>query len=153
MGKQGSINNRILLGAGVLLALAGTAYYGLHWRPAQIQAEAVAANRQGDELRAQGQVEAAEPHYRRAVAIKPDFAQAWANQGTVQAALQRYAEARGAYETALRLQPDLFEARIGLAVTLDGLGEFLAAESNYKQALQLRPDFAEIHYKIGRAHV
>ncbi len=51
--------------------------------------------------------------YDKALALKPDLADAWLGRGNVFYALKRYDEAFAAYDKALALKPDLAEAWLG----------------------------------------
>ncbi|WP_255532994.1 tetratricopeptide repeat protein, partial [Polynucleobacter sp. CS-Odin-A6] len=44
------------------------------------------------------------------MSIKPDYAEAWSNQGTVFSDLKRYDEAIASYKKALSIKPDYAEA-------------------------------------------
>ena len=140
---------RLGIAGAVVLVLAGAGWYGLYWQPKQIAAEAQASLEQGDVLRGQGQIDEAAGQYRRAIELKPDWAQAWSNLAVTDAALERFAAAIPNFERALALDPKHFEAQIGYAISLDGLGDFLGAEKHYEKALAIRSDFGGVYYNLG----
>ena len=51
--------------------------------------------------------------YDKALALKPDLAEAWLGRGNVFTELKRYDEAFAAYDKALALKPDLADAWLG----------------------------------------
>ena len=87
--------------------------------------------------------------YKRALAIDPDFALAWAGLShtyQLQAGYgfapidEGYERARDAAQRALRLAPDLAEGHIALGAVLEGHDwNWTAAEASYRRALELAP--------------
>jgi predicted TPR repeat methyltransferase len=59
--------------------------------------------------------------YERALAIKPDLAEAWLGRGNVLNLVGRYGEALSAYDKALAIEPDLTESWLGRAGALQEL--------------------------------
>ena len=55
----------------------------------------------------------AEAHFKKALVLKPDWAEAWLGLGNAFVKLTRYDEAFAAYDRALTLKPDLAEAWLG----------------------------------------
>src|SRR5262249_20151214 len=76
----------------------------------------------------------------RALAVRPDYVEAYLNLGSALHALGRYADARAAYEAALKIRPDYAAAHHSLGVTLFELGELDAAIAAYRPALAIAPD-------------
>ena len=62
--------------------------------------------------------------YDRIIAIKPDFADAYANRGASFAALNRPNEALANFDQAIAINPDHVEAHLGRAITWLLLGDF-----------------------------
>ena len=62
--------------------------------------------------------------YDRIIAIKPDFADAYANRGASFAALNRPNEALANFDHAIAINPDHVEAHLGRAITWLLLGDF-----------------------------
>ena len=98
-----------------------------------------------------GRLEEALASYERALALKPDFVEAWNNQGTALGALERHEEALASYGRALVLEPDHVEAHVNRGNALRGLQRHPEALASYEHALALRPDCAEAHYNRGVA--
>jgi protein O-GlcNAc transferase len=92
--------------------------------------------------------EAADLH-RQALQIDPDFADAWADLGTVLAAQGKTSDAVSAYQNAARLRPQNPAIRNALGNNLRALGRIADAEQCFLQALQLQPHSAESHGNLG----
>ena len=90
-----------------------------------------------------GRFDEAEASYKRATALKPDFAMAYSNLGITLKELGRLDEAEKSYTQAIALKPDFAEAHNNLGNTLKELGRLDEAETSYTQAIALKPDFAE----------
>jgi tetratricopeptide (TPR) repeat protein len=89
--------------------------------------------------------------YRKALAIRPDYPEAYNNLGNTLRAQKKLGEAVAAYGKALALRPDFPEAYNNLGIALRAqkkLGEAVAA---YRKALALRPDFPEAYNNLGNA--
>jgi protein O-GlcNAc transferase len=90
----------------------------------------------------------AEALFNKALALKPDLAEAWLGRGNVFAGLGRYDEAFAAYDKALALKPDLAGPWLGhLLANLGRHEESLAA---YDKAIAVKPGLAEAW--LGRCH-
>ncbi|HEX4369327.1 MAG TPA: tetratricopeptide repeat protein, partial [Rhodopila sp.] len=74
-------------------------------------AAAHAEHNQGFHLHSHHRMEEAEPFYRRAVALDPDFREAWMNLGLVLLTLGRPDEALSCQRQALRLDPENADAQ------------------------------------------
>ena len=70
----------------------------------------------GAALQSQGRLDEAAAHYRRAIALRPDYAAAYSNLGTALRAQGRLDEAVATYERAIALQPDFPDAHYNLAL-------------------------------------
>jgi Flp pilus assembly protein TadD len=102
-------------------------------------------------LRAQGQLDAAEACYERALALRPDRIESRIGLGVVLRDQGRLAEAVASYERALALAPDHPETRHNLGVALVDLGRPEEAIAQYKRALAIQPERAETHGNLGIA--
>jgi tetratricopeptide (TPR) repeat protein len=96
-----------------------------------------------------GQLEEAVKSLEKALAIKPDYAEAQCNLGNTLKDLGQLEAAVKSYEQALAIKPDYAEAHCNIGVTLNELGQLEAAVKSYEQALAIKPDFAEAHYNLG----
>jgi tetratricopeptide (TPR) repeat protein len=112
-----------------------------------------------------GNHEIAIQHYKQAIALKPDYADAYFFMGISYATLELYTEAIGAYKQAIAVQPDYTKAYdfMGDACWLRGVkgpkkkqSEVIAfyeqAIAAYKQAIAIDPEYARAYYGMGWAY-
>jgi len=85
----------------------------------------------------------------KALAVKPDFAEAHNNLGNAFKELGRLDEAAASYRQALVLKPDFADARYNLGNVFKELGRPEEAAASYRQALALKPGYAEAHNNLG----
>jgi tetratricopeptide (TPR) repeat protein len=90
-------------------------------------------------------------HFREAMTINPDYAEAHGNLAAALTALGRMDEAIRHCEEALRIKPEYPEAHCNLAIILEGRGRTDEAIRHYREALRIKPDFAEAHCSMGSA--
>jgi tetratricopeptide (TPR) repeat protein len=100
-------------------------------------------------LQAAGRVDEATKHYRRAVAIRADYAPAYNNLGAALRADGQPGEAVAMFQRALELQPDYDEAHYNVGNVLVDLGRTSEAVDHYRRALQLAPGSADVHNNLG----
>jgi tetratricopeptide (TPR) repeat protein len=79
----------------------------------------------------------------RALTIKPSFAEALNNRGSVLAALGRHAEALASYDRALAIEPRYAEALYNRGAALHRLGRPEKALASYESLLRIRPGHAD----------
>ncbi|MBF0127900.1 MAG: tetratricopeptide repeat protein, partial [Magnetococcales bacterium] len=96
-----------------------------------------------------GRPREAEWCWRQAVAIQPEYAEAWFNLGNLQADLRRPAAAGAAFRRVLALHPDHGRTWNNLGVVLKEQGDFPAAEAAYREAVACRPEFADAWNNLG----
>jgi tetratricopeptide (TPR) repeat protein/2-polyprenyl-3-methyl-5-hydroxy-6-metoxy-1,4-benzoquinol methylase len=111
----------------------------------------IIANNLGDALEGQGKLDEAVIQYRRALALKPDFAEAHYNLGNALKQQGKLDEAMAQYQRALDLKPGFAVARYNLGNALNEQGKLDEAVAQYRRALALKPDFAEAHNNLGNA--
>ena len=87
----------------------------------------------------------------KALALKPDFAEALNNRGNALLELRRLDEALASFDKALALKPDFAEALNNRGNALQGLKRLDEALASFDKALALKPDYAEAHYNRGNA--
>ena len=103
----------------------------------------------GMALAGRGQVDEAIAHYRKALEIKPDYAEAHNNLGNALAGRGQVDEAIAHYRKALKIKPDYAEAHNNLGIALAGRGQVDEAIAQYRKALEIKPDYAEAHNNLG----
>jgi len=103
----------------------------------------------GVTLKELGRLDEAEASYKKAIALKPDLAEAHSNLGNTLKKLGRLNEAEVSNTQAIALKPDYAEAHSNLGNTLQELGRLDEAKASYKQAIALKPDYAEVHSNLG----
>ncbi len=96
-----------------------------------------------------GNKEAALANYDRALAVRPDHAEAVFNRGATLQELKRFEEALTSYDRALAVRPDYAEALSNRGNTLKELRRFEEALASYDRALTVRPDYAEALFNRG----
>lgn len=104
---------------------------------------AAAAYEDGNRLAAAGDLPAAEQAYRRALAARPRFAEAWNNLGNVLSGGARWEEAAASYRAALECGLKHPLVRYNLATTLRRLADWPGAAREFHRALAMAPDYAE----------
>jgi predicted O-linked N-acetylglucosamine transferase (SPINDLY family) len=103
----------------------------------------------GNVLKDQGRLDDALGAYERALALKPDHADALNNMGNTLKDQGRLDDALGAYERALALKPDYADFHYNMGNTLKEKGRLDDALAAYGRALALKPDYADVHYNMG----
>ena len=91
--------------------------------------------------------------YRRALELKPDFAEAHNNLGGAFKEQGRLEEADACFRRALELKPDYVEAHSNLGSVFKDQGRLEEAIACYRRALELKPDFAEVHSNLVYAQM
>ena len=89
--------------------------------------------------------------YDKALAIKPDYAEALNNRGIALKELKRLDEALASFDKALAIKPDYAEALNNRGIALKELKRFDEALASYDKALAIKPDYAEALNNRGNA--
>jgi protein O-GlcNAc transferase len=87
----------------------------------------------------------------KALAIKPDYADAHNNLGNTLKEQGKLDDAVASYLKAINIKPDNAEAHNNLGNTLKEQGKLDDAVESYYQALAIKSDYAEVHYNLGIA--
>ncbi|MGU3778553.1 tetratricopeptide repeat protein [Burkholderia metallica] len=106
-------------------------------------------NNLGNMLRESGRLDDAIAHYRRAVALRPDYPEAHNNLGN---ALRDAREPTAAMEScarAIELRPGYAQAYNNLGNALQDLGDLDRAASHYARAIELDPSMAMAHANLS----
>jgi tetratricopeptide (TPR) repeat protein len=107
----------------------------------------------GDLLLAEGNLDVAVSHYRRAIELDPNYVQAYNNLGVALARQGKLDEAVLQYSRATELKPDHFEAFNNWGVALSRAGRFDDAATRFERALAIRSDYADAQVNWGNALV
>ena len=130
-----------------------------HLQPAAVQradlkAAAFAEKSWGDVLRHQGNLPAALDHYRRALAIRPQYAIVYVNMGIAHKQMGDMAQAEDSYRQAISLGTN----PIASAYAHNNLGNlylarhmYRVAAGEYEQALELKPDYRTARENLAQA--
>ena len=113
----------------------------------------VAHDNLGIVLYRQGRIDEAIAHYRRALEIRPDFAETHNDLGLALARKGQVDEAIAHYQKALETRPRYTEAHVNLGNTLLQMGQMNEAIAHYQVALANQPRNGQIHSNIGNALV
>jgi predicted O-linked N-acetylglucosamine transferase (SPINDLY family) len=88
---------------------------------------------------------------RKAIALRPDYAEAHSNLGNALKGNGQLDEAIIAFRKAITLNADIPEAHASLGNALREKGEIDEAIAACEQAIKLRPNYAEAHNNLGNA--
>ena len=97
-----------------------------------------------------GRVQAASEAFKKALSLKPDYADAYNNLGVILKDQGELEEAISSYNKALSLKPDYAEAYNNLGNALQDQGKLEEAIEAYKKALWLKSEYAAAHNNIGK---
>jgi tetratricopeptide (TPR) repeat protein len=103
-----------------------------------------------DGLKKYGEAEAV---LRKAIALRPDYAEAYCNLGNALLGQQRHGEAEAAYRKAINLKPDFAFAFNNLGTALGEQGKHRESESALQTAIDLDPAYAGAHYNLGNTRM
>jgi tetratricopeptide (TPR) repeat protein len=112
---------------------------------------AITENNLATALHAAGRTDAAMAHYRRAIAIQPDYAPAYNNLGVVLRSVGAVDEAINTYHRALAARQDYPDAHYNLANALLEKNRPDEAAEHFQIALQYIPDSAGARNNLGIA--
>ncbi len=108
----------------------------------------VAENNLGFTFLQEGNMPAAEQHFRQAVRIKPDYARAYSNLGLALDRQRKTASAIACYAKSLQIYPNQATIRNNLGVALGKQGKMDEAIAQLFEAVRLDPNFAEANYNL-----
>ena len=96
-----------------------------------------------------GKLKEAESSIRKAIEIKPDYANAHCNLGNVLKDLGKLKEAELSTRKAISINPNFVNAHYTLGLILRDHGDLSGAELSTRKAISLNPDFDNAHYNLG----
>jgi Flp pilus assembly protein TadD len=99
----------------------------------------------------QGRLDAAVDLIQRAIAMSPDYAEAYGNLGNILTAQGKIHEAIAAYQKVIAINPKLPEAHSNLGNALRENGQLTEAIAACRQAIALQPRFAKAHGNLANA--
>jgi tetratricopeptide (TPR) repeat protein len=99
----------------------------------------------------QGRLPEAVEAYREAIAIRPDFTDAYINLGTTCLALGHPEDAIALYRQAIAIDPENAMAHCNLGKALQDLGRIDEAVESYQHAITCEPNAAVAHVNLGAA--
>jgi tetratricopeptide (TPR) repeat protein len=102
-------------------------------------------------LREQGRYKDAESHFKRAVAIKPDFIWAWVNLANLYTLGRDYNSAIPTYRRVLELDPNQAVPHNNMGCAFYNMGNVDSARVHYQRAIELNSDYGEAWNNIGVA--
>jgi tetratricopeptide (TPR) repeat protein len=108
-------------------------------------------NTLGVALARKGRQQEAIAHYRRAIALRDDYADAHTNLASVLFEKGDRAEAIEHFRKAKSLPPEDARSHLRLAIALEVTGEIAEAVSEFRRALVLDPLNARGHYHLAKA--
>jgi tetratricopeptide (TPR) repeat protein len=85
----------------------------------------------------------------RAIAINPQFPDAYCNLGIAFKELKRLEEAIACHDQAIHLKPDFAEAYFNRGHVLRTLQRHAEAIASYENAIRIRPSYAEACFNLG----
>ena len=98
---------------------------------------------------AQGQLARSEESLRRAIEMRPDFAEAYLNLADIHLARGDHSQAVRLYDRVLLLRPRFAEAYYNKGNALVGVGHLDEAEESYRKAITIKPRVSSFHNNLG----
>jgi len=96
-----------------------------------------------------GQIDNSLQMFETAIKIKPDYAEAYFNQGVILKDIDRLEEAVDCYKKAIDLVPNYSDAHNNLGNAYKALGALEEAIESYENAITFNPNLAHFHYNLG----
>ncbi len=90
-------------------------------------------------------------NFKKALQIKPDYAEAHNSLGIALQSRGRFPEAIASYEKSLQIKPDLVEAHNNHGAVLKEQGRLDEAIASFGKALKIDPRFVEAYNNLGAA--
>ena len=111
--------------------------------------DAIVFSNYGVILKKFGKLQEAEVSYRKAIEIKPNYAEAHYNLGIILDKIGKLQEAELSTRKAIEIKPNYAEAYSNLGTILKSLGKLQEAEFSYRKAIEINPNYAEAHLNLG----
>ena len=137
-------------GAAIALVVAAAIFANWPLLPTDLM-KAITENNLGAALADDGRIDAALPHYERAVRIRGDYSPAHNNLGVALAAHGDVDKAIAAYERAVALQPNYPDPEYNIGNALMRQGRPADAIVHFQRALTLDPGLPDVHNNLAMA--
>ena len=96
-----------------------------------------------------GQLDIAVQNYEKSLSIKPDYAKAHYNLGSVLEELGRLRDSVKSYKNSIALEPENAQAHNNLAIVLRELDQLEEAEASCRKAIALDPEYSEAYSSLS----
>lgn len=96
-----------------------------------------------------GKLQDALMHYKHAINIQPNFADAHSNMGNTLRELQDVTGAMISFKNAIEINPTFADAYCNLASIYKDMGKITEAIESYENALQFKPDFPDAYCNLS----
>jgi tetratricopeptide (TPR) repeat protein len=106
----------------------------------------------GDVFMSCGKYKEAIEEYKKAINVKPDYAEAYYGLGNAYEDAGMHKEAIEEYKKAINVKPDYAEAYCYSGVVYGKLGLYEDAIESFKQAIKVKPDYADAYCNLGVAY-
>ena len=103
----------------------------------------------GEQAAAKNDLPQARDYYRQALALDPEYVDAYIELGATESALGRYAEAADQYRKAIELAPEHELALPNLSIVLAKMRRFHEAGEVARRALKVAPGCGRVHYILA----
>jgi len=103
----------------------------------------------GASYKSLGQIDNSLQMFETATKIKPDYAEAYFNQGVILKEVGRLEDAVECYKIAIDLVPNYTDAHNNLGNAYKVLGQLDSAIESYKSAIIFNPSLAHVHNNLG----
>ncbi len=117
-----------------------------------IQPNCLAFYNLGLVMQDQENVDEAISYYKQAIAINPNFVQAYNNLGNIFQTLDKLDKALEYYKTAVRIDPDYLEVQSNLGTIYINNNELNEAINCYQHILRINPNSCEAENNLGIAY-
>lgn len=91
-------------------------------------------------------------HFRKAIQLFPEFAEAYLMLGTAYMDLNQWKDAQEALEKSLKRDEKLAAAHLALGACRGAQGDLAGAEKSLLRGLELKDDAAEGHWELGKVY-
>ena len=114
--------------------------------------EAEACLQQANSNSQDGRFKEAIPFYEKAIALKPDYADAYYFMGLAYRKLDRYPDAIASLKKAIALKPNYANAYYFMGIVYHASEKYPEAIDALKKAIALKPDYADAYCFMGLSH-